>query len=329
MGTSTIRRFQHQSPQTEAGAQALLDMPLAERQALVAQVSEQMAARRVADVVDGWTDWDAFTPQDDGHSHDHVEDAAPVRREGRPSTSRYGNVVEHGPTDKQVAYLRSLVARLDGIGDADEWVDTLRDAGVEHGTWTKANVSSIIDTTKAAIAAQPSSTTPAPHVDGLDVLDRPNRYAGSCARCGSHIAEGGGLLAKRNGKWTVVHHADECVERPADTTPTVDLPDVPAGHYAIESTGHNDLAFYRVDRPTEGRFAGRTFVKLVVGGHPDTNVRRDHVAGILARIVEAGVVESAHRYGREIGRCCRCNRTLTDEASRAAGIGPDCASRGW
>jgi hypothetical protein len=112
---------------------------------------------------------------------------------------------------------------------------------------------------------------------------------------------------------------------PTRTTTTTTLPDVPSGHYAIPSTGDNDLAFYRVDRPTEGQHAGRVFVKMIVGGHPDMNVRRDAIAGILARI--AADPEAGPRYGQTIGRCCRCNRTLTDETSRAAGIGPDCAGR--
>ena len=105
------------------------------------------------------------------------------------------------------------------------------------------------------------------------------------------------------------------------------LPDVPEGHYAIESTGDNDLAFYRVDRPTTGAYAGRVFVKLVVGGKPDQNVPGRNVPGILARIVEAGIAEAAATYGRELGQCYRCNRHLTDETSRALGIGPDCRTR--
>lgn len=97
--------------------------------------------------------------------------------------------------------------------------------------------------------------------------------------------------------------------------------DVPAGHYAIVSEGHNDLFFVRVDRPK----SGRTYVKMIVGGHPDQNVAYGRVAGILDRIAAAGVDAAARLYGQEIGRCCRCNRSLTDETSRAAGIGPECA----
>jgi hypothetical protein len=34
------------------------------------------------------------------------------------------------------------------------------------------------------------------------------------------------------------------------------------------------------------------------------------------------------RYGMLIGKCGVCGRTLTDEESRANGIGPVCAERG-
>lgn len=106
---------------------------------------------------------------------------------------------------------------------------------------------------------------------------------------------------------------------------------VPEGHYAVDSaTGNNDTDFFRVDKPTEGRWAGRTFVKRVVGGKPDFGIRGDAAVKVLERIVDAGIQEAALRYGIEIGRCCRCNRHLTDEASRAFGMGPDCRSKvGW
>jgi hypothetical protein len=106
-------------------------------------------------------------------------------------------------------------------------------------------------------------------------------------------------------------------------------PKVPQGYYAVDSaTGNNDTDFYKVDTPTEGRWAGRTFVKRVIGGKGDTPVRGAEGLAALARIEAAGVKAAAERYGREIGRCGKCNRTLTDEESRAAGIGPVCRE-GW
>lgn len=121
--------------------------------------------------------------------------------------------------------------------------------------------------------------------------------------------------------------------------------DVPAGHYAIGSTGANDLAFYRVDRPTSGEYAGRVYVKQVVGGKPDQNVPFKQLAGILARIdgdtydrpanpelgIDAGLFTgpdgAAKRYADEIGRCTRCNRRLTDKTSRSLAIGPECRNK--
>jgi Family of unknown function (DUF6011) len=104
--------------------------------------------------------------------------------------------------------------------------------------------------------------------------------------------------------------------------------DVPAGHYATKSrTGNNDLDFWRVDRPTEGNWAGRIFVKRVIGGKPDHNVRAQERASALAAIAEDGPEAAAKLYGQEIGRCSRCNRHLTDETSREFGMGPECRSK--
>jgi Family of unknown function (DUF6011) len=50
---------------------------------------------------------------------------------------------------------------------------------------------------------------------------------------------------------------------------------------------------------------------------------------MLAKIVMDGAEQASKRYGRELGNCGRCGRTLTDDASRAAGIGPVCASKAW
>lgn len=113
-----------------------------------------------------------------------------------------------------------------------------------------------------------------------------------------------------------------------DVTASAAYPDVPAGHYAITSlTGNNDLDFFRVDRPKDGRYGGRTFVKRVIGGHPDVPVRGMDARRALQAILREGVEQAAQRYGREVGRCFRCNRHLTDETSRQLGIGPDCRNR--
>lgn len=103
---------------------------------------------------------------------------------------------------------------------------------------------------------------------------------------------------------------------------------VPAGRYAIDTSVHavNGTAFYRVDRPTEGRWAGRVFVKQIVG---DDEQRLSQKQGmtIIAKIAEAGAEAASARYGMEIGECGVCGRTLTNDESRARGIGPHCAAK--
>lgn len=96
-----------------------------------------------------------------------------------------------------------------------------------------------------------------------------------------------------------------------------------AGHYAIEY--NDDIKFVVVDRPTEGRWAGYTFTKLLVG--PDeVRIPRDLANTFLALIAEDPKA-AAIRYGKEIGRCGICHRRLTVKASREAGIGPICAEK--
>jgi hypothetical protein len=113
-----------------------------------------------------------------------------------------------------------------------------------------------------------------------------------------------------------------------NTTPASGIPDVPAGHYAVTSlTGNNDLDFFRVDRPTEGRWAGRTFVHRIIGGKADSPVRGKTAKDALVAIAAAGPDAAGFLYGQELGRCRRCNRHLTDELSRSLSIGPDCRSK--
>lgn len=59
--------------------------------------------------------------------------------------------------------------------------------------------------------------------------------------------------------------------------------------------------------------------------HPIRNVAAKNT--ILQAIIDAGAEESMRLYGREIGSCGRCHRTLTDETSRANGIGPECEGK--
>lgn len=104
-------------------------------------------------------------------------------------------------------------------------------------------------------------------------------------------------------------------------------PDVDAGRYAIN--GHDGTTkFYRVDRPTEGRWNGYTFVKI------QASETWYDVKGAAAQAVLTEIAKDPKaamlRYGKEIGKCGHCGLTLTNEESRERGIGPICASKlGW
>jgi hypothetical protein len=111
--------------------------------------------------------------------------------------------------------------------------------------------------------------------------------------------------------------------------PSADV--VPAGRYAVDTNDGsiNEIAFYKVDRPTKGKWAGYAFVKLIVG---DDEQRLNHKAqqSVLAKIAAVGAAEASARYGHEIGACGVCGRQLTNDESRARGIGPKCAANvGW
>ena len=103
------------------------------------------------------------------------------------------------------------------------------------------------------------------------------------------------------------------------------------GRYAIptEDGATNELAFYKVDRPTEGRWAGYVFVKRLVGPE-EQRLSQKQGAAILAKIGRFGAEEASKMYGKEIGHCGVCGRRLTNDESREAGIGPVCAQGlGW
>jgi Family of unknown function (DUF6011) len=107
------------------------------------------------------------------------------------------------------------------------------------------------------------------------------------------------------------------------------LPDVPAGRYAVENE-EDILRFYIVDRPDKGNWKGFVFVSVLASDEKHPIRGNAAKRTILEKIVEAGPKQAAERFGREIGACAICGRTLTDPVSREIGIGPICREgSGW
>lgn len=98
--------------------------------------------------------------------------------------------------------------------------------------------------------------------------------------------------------------------------------EVKAGHYAIDFEGQ--LRFFQVQTPEDGKWAGWTFVSEQASDDfwPVKGARKAEVLKAIA-----GDDEALARYGKELGICGVCSRTLTDPESRERGIGPTCASK--
>lgn len=54
---------------------------------------------------------------------------------------------------------------------------------------------------------------------------------------------------------------------------------------------------------------------------------KTHALTLFHQIIEDGVEAFILSYGKKSGNCCLCSRTLTDERSLVAGVGPICAAR--
>jgi len=101
---------------------------------------------------------------------------------------------------------------------------------------------------------------------------------------------------------------------------TYPTPLVPDGRYAVRGDD-GVVKFYKVKNGYR-----RVFVEVYASDarYPIDNAKTR--LGIL-EVINADVDGAAVLFGTELGRCYRCGRTLTDETSRALGIGPDCRSK--
>lgn len=106
------------------------------------------------------------------------------------------------------------------------------------------------------------------------------------------------------------------------------MPTVPDGRYALDIDG--DVKFYRVVTREWKRTGRKTQFVDVQASDMWHGLRvyatRFKVLTAIARDPKAASV----RYGKLLGSCGICGRTLTDADSRARGIGPICADKiGW
>jgi hypothetical protein len=103
---------------------------------------------------------------------------------------------------------------------------------------------------------------------------------------------------------------------------------VPRGSYALETPGTeftNNITFFSVWINADG---SRWSVKVYASDELHKLSRATQYR-VLDAIAE-NPAEAAELYGKEVGKCGICHRKLTNDISRARGIGPVCAARyGW
>lgn len=112
----------------------------------------------------------------------------------------------------------------------------------------------------------------------------------------------------------------------------VDMGGAHGARFAIdtEADAINRTAFWWIVPGSHGD--GRFFIRQVIGGQGAVRVRitPEAMIAIAEKIIAADPKAAMLRYGRELGECGHCGRTLTNDESRARGIGPVCArGKGW
>lgn len=181
---------------------------------------------------------------------------------------------------------------------------------------------------------QTSWTPPAPTYRELDA-----RYASACGKCAKGILPGERVANTGSAPlaWAHLDCSKIAHEAPApkpDYEPSIDLGPL-HGCYAV-TNAEGTLTFIQIDRPDKGTWAGWSFVRQQLG----PNIHRmgaqrpgGTYKGIwptLLRKIIADPQGAMRRYGLELGRCGHCGLELTNEESRAYGIGPVCRKAlGW
>jgi len=225
---------------------------------------------------------------------------------------------------RQVSFVRDLVTDrkvVNGITDVDAFMLVLSEQRL-----TSKGAHALIDTLlaqpKDAPKVDPAAPAPAPASD-----IRTNRYSGKCGYCGIKVAEGEGRIEK-HGRWVTYHLDGEC---PKDLQTQLNelLDGQEDGYFAVPfigQAGQTDLTFFGIR--TRNNSTHDRYVVHVIGGHAETeDVTIEWTERALASLATVDRRAASEAYGVKMGYCGLCGRHLTNETSRALGIGPDCAAR--
>lgn len=247
---------------------------------------------------------------------------------GAPARNQYGTFQVSYATEKQTKFIGALMDRKDlsGVDPNKVDVEKLREQ-VANLQVNKKAASDIIDT----LLALPDATAPAAApAQGRPATDRQKEFVRTllAEREGNEAAEA--IRAQLNearvsGQLTAQVVSDAItalLEIPKAVAKTA----VPDGRYALPAEdGH--FVFYQVDSPTEGKWAGYTFVAQLigsVGSWSEQRLSREVSRSVQERIAQ-DVEEAARMFGIKARACGYCSSPLSNTRSRAAGYGEICA----
>jgi hypothetical protein len=105
---------------------------------------------------------------------------------------------------------------------------------------------------------------------------------------------------------------------------------VPVGRYAI--TNSEGILKFVIVKENKPGTKWQSFRRVFYQASDNEFFVKDRALkqALLRKILEVGPELASIKYGKELGVCGVCGRTLTDEDSRMRGIGPVCRERmGW
>ena len=236
--------------------------------------------------------------------------------------------------------LTRLVGVLDG---ADVPTDVVH--AVQHMAAQPTNAAAFLDAMRITNGATTATIATAARAENKVKLQGDPLYEGLVLAIDWHpkarereIAESfvtqwetKGYLSEKQMAWgesiaAKARKAEQAAQPPAPdyaiaVSAGIDALNLVDGYYAIPAVqGTNDLTFVRITTAD----SGQRRMLHIVGGKPEVTPGEAWCNMVLDGIRILGAALAMARYGQAIGRCGKCHRRLTDQASRAAGIGPVC-----
>jgi Family of unknown function (DUF6011) len=131
--------------------------------------------------------------------------------------------------------------------------------------------------------------------------------------------------------------APEPKPQPPSNFPVAMLQATGSGYFAVRQDDNDDFTFYRISKAEKGKWAGTIKVQSIHGDRlnlvllhrPSNGWLKVYDQRFIQKLlfVLADPFGSGLNYSREIDRCCKCGKQLTDTRSRHYSIGPECEKR--